>query len=62
MKEAGVEEEIFVDGQTAVEECLVGDYADLLVVCLAPLVGRVLVEEDGAFVGFDCISEQIEQG
>ena len=49
-----------MDGQTAVEECLVGYYADLLVVCLAPLVGRVLVEEDGAFVGFDCIGEQIE--
>ena len=49
-----------MDGQTAVEECLVGDYADLLVVCLAPLAGRVLVEQDGAFVGFDRIGEQIE--
>ena len=49
-----------MDCQTTVEERLVGYYADLLVVCLAPLVGRVLVEEDGAFVGFDRISEQIE--
>ena len=49
-----------MDGQTAVEECLVGYYADLLVVCLAPLVGRMLIEKDGAFVGFDCIGEQIE--
>ena len=39
-----------------------GYYADLLVVCLAPLVWRVLVEQDGAFVGFDRIGEQIEQG
>ena len=46
-----------MDGQTAVEECLVGYYADLLVVCLAPLAGRVLVEEDGAFVRFNRISE-----